>query len=40
MGTVDLPIYFLQIESNKKDECVVIKLTGAIALLLVECDSK
>ena len=37
-GTVDLPGFFLQTEAADEGELVVIKLTGTIALLLVECD--
>ena len=37
-GTVDFPGFFLQTEANDDDEPLLIKLTGAIALLLVESD--
>ena len=38
MATVDLPGFFLQTERNKDDELIILKLTGAVALLLVESD--
>ena len=37
-ATVDLPEFSLQTEANKEDEPLIIKLTGAVALLLVEYD--
>ena len=37
-ATVDLPAFFLQTEANKEVKLLMIKFTGAVALLLVECD--
>ena len=37
-GTVDLPGFFLQTEADKYKEPYVIKLTGAVSLLLIETD--
>ena len=39
-ATVDLPSFFLQTEPNNDDEPVIIKFTGAAALLLVEYDER
>ena len=39
-ATVDLPSFFLQTEADEDDEPVIVKFTGALALLLVECDPK
>ena len=37
---VDLPGFFLQTETNDEDEAIIVKFTGALALLLVECHIK
>ena len=37
---VDLPNFFLQIETGEDDEPVIIKFTGAVALLLVEYNNR
>ena len=37
-ATVDLPGFFLQTEADRDEELIIIKLTGAVALLLVECE--
>ena len=39
-GTVDLPGFFLQTEANEDDEPIIVKFTGAMSLLLVECDER
>ena len=39
MATVDLLGFFLQTKHNREDQ-ILIKLTGAIALLLVESNEK
>ena len=39
VATIDLLGFFLQTEADDEDETVV-KLTGAVVLLLVECDPK
>ena len=39
VATVDLPGFFLQTD-QEGDELILLKLTGAVALLLVECDEK
>ena len=39
-ATVDLPSFFLQTEAEEDDDPVIVKFAGALALLLVECDSK
>ena len=37
-GTVDLLAFFLQTKSNEEEKLLIIKLTGEVFLLLVECD--
>ena len=37
-ATVDLPSFFLQTEAQEDDERMLVKFTGTVALLLVECD--
>ena len=39
VATIDLPGFFLQTEAEK-DDYTIVKLTGAVALLLVECDER
>ena len=38
VGLVDLLEFSLQTETDEEDEPIIIKITGAVALLLVECD--
>ena len=40
VGTGHLPAFFLQIEANEEDDPIYVKITGALALLLVECDGR
>ena len=40
VGTLDLLSFFLQTEAKEEHEMIVVKFTGALALLLVECDDK
>ena len=37
-ATVNLQVFFLQTKANKEDKPAIIKLTGAVVLLLVEFD--
>ena len=39
-ATMDFPGFFLQAEADEDDEPMIIKLTGAVALFLVECDEQ
>ena len=39
-ATVDLPSFFLQTDADDDDEPIIIKFTGAVALLLLECDER
>ena len=38
VGSVDLPGFFFQTEADEEDEPIAITITGAVALLLVDCD--
>ena len=35
-----MPAFFLQTEANEEDDPIYVKITGALALLLVECDGR
>ena len=38
VGSVDLTFFFLQNEADEDNEPIIIKITGSVLLLLVECD--
>ena len=40
VATLDLPSFFLQTEAKEEDKIIVVKFTGTLALLLIDCDNE